>query len=131
MPVYKWQIDLRDYQREHARRSIEREFFKSTKCWKKYWRQCEIDRQKYYEGFNVGREKTMFKEELEDLEQVYITALENYEKEIEEILPSHMYYMERFLVLKKKHEAISEKLEALLQKTGREPQEESDGGDDE
>lgn len=71
----------------------------------------------------------MFQQELKDLETVYITALENYEKEIEEILPSHLYYMEKFLTLKKQSEAICDKLEDLLEKTGRQPQEED--GDDE
>jgi len=73
----------------------------------------------------------MFQEELQDLEVVYKTALKNYAKEVEETLPSLLYYMDKFLTVHKQNEVVREKLDALLQKTGREPQEESDGGDDE
>ena len=122
MPTYKWKIDCRD---------MERRYINGSKVWAKYFRDQVIERRKYYEGFNVGKEKTMFQEELQDLEVVYKTALKNYAKEVEETLPSLLYYMEKFLTVHKQNEVVREKLDALLQKTGREPQEESDGGDDE
>lgn len=120
MPAHRWTIDMND---------IGHSFRKSYKVWDRYYKNAAIDRQKYYEGFNVGREKVMFQQELKDLETVYRSALDNYEKELEEILPSHLYYMEKFLTLKKQSEAISDKLEDLLEKTGRKSQEET--GDDE
>lgn len=115
MPTHTWTIDMKD---------IDRTFRESSKIWARYYRNEAVERQKYFEGFNVGREKKMFKEELNDLETVYKTALENYAKEIEDVLPSLLHYMERFLKVHKQNEAISEKLEVLLAKTGRQPQDE-------
>lgn len=115
MPTYRWKIDARD---------LEKRFLKSSKVWDRYYKNCEIDRQKYFEGFNVGREKQMFQQELKDLETVYKTALDNYAKEVEDVLPTLLYYMEKFLTLHKQNEAISDKLEDLLEKTGRKPQDE-------
>lgn len=86
----------------------------------------EIDRRKYYEGFNVGREKKMFQEELRDLEITYKAALVGLHKEVESVLPSLLYYMEEFVTLHKKNEAIREKLDALLAKTGKDSQKEED-----
>jgi hypothetical protein len=108
---------------------MEKDYRKSKKIWDRYFKMCEIDRQKYYEGFNVGREKQMFKEELEDLETVYKTALKNYHQEVEDVLPSLLHYMEKFLILHKQNEAIREKLDVLLEKTGKQSQEED--GDNE
>lgn len=116
MPTYKWTIDMKD---------LGRSYRQAYKVWDRYYKNCAIDRQKYYEGFNVGREKVMFQQELKDLETVYKTALENYAKEVEDVLPSLLHYMEKFLTLHKQNEAIRDKLEDLLEKTGRKPQEES------
>jgi hypothetical protein len=137
MPTCRWTIDMREakpykfnkIKYKACLRDIEKRFMNAYKWDGIIKRRDQIMHQKYYEGFNVGREKAMFQQELKDLETVYKTALENYEKEIEDILPSHLYYMEKFLTLKKQHEAISEKLEDLLEKTGRKPQDED--GDNE
>ena len=103
--------------------------YKFNKAWKRLKMQRDVDTQKYYEGFNLGREKIMFQEELKDLEVVYKTALKNYAKEVEDVLPSLLYYMEKFLTLHKQNETIRDKLEDLMEKTGRQPQDED--GDDE
>lgn len=79
----------------------------------------EIDRRKYYEGFKVGKEKKMFQEELNDLEITYKATLLNTHKQVEDVLPTLLHYMEKFVTLHKKNEAVREKLDALLEKTGR------------
>lgn len=122
MPTHTWTIKLEDL------------YTKSRKHWDRLKVLKEIDQRAYYEGFNVGREKQMFQEELKDLETVYKSALKNTAQDIEEILPSLLHYMEKFVNANKQSEAIREKLFALLAKTGREPQEETgdcEGGCDE
>lgn len=134
MPTFRWKIDCKELDEFQNTRRLEEAYRKGFKTWDRYYKQCEIDRQKYYEGFNVGREKQMFQEELQDLETVYKSALKNTAQDIEEILPSLLHYMEKFVNANKQSEAIREKLFALLAKTGREPQEETgdcEGGCDE
>lgn len=144
MPTFKWTIHMDDYKQlrclqyrwnkvkyKEMLRDIEKNFINRTKAEGIRSRRDEIMSRKYYEGFNTGREQTMFKEELEDLEIVYKTALKNYAKEVEEVLPSLLYFMEKFLIVHKQNEAIREKLEDLLAKTGRQECDECDGGDDE
>ena len=121
MTTHTWTIDMHD---------LDRNSRESSKIWARHFRRRAIDRQKYYEGFNVGREKQMFKEELKDLEIVYKTALKNYAKEVEDVLPSLLHYMEKFLVVHKQNEAIREKLDNLLEKTGR-GSEDNEGEEDE
>lgn len=72
----------------------------------------------------------MFNQELKDLEIVYKTALKNYAKEVEDILPTLLHYMDKFLTVHKQNEAVREKLDTLLEKTGRESSDEDCGGDD-
>ena len=86
----------------------------------------EIDRRKYYEGFKVGREKKMFQEELKDLEVAYKNTLLKYEEEVEDCLPALIHYMEKFVNLHKKNEALREKLDTLLAKIGESKEEEDD-----
>lgn len=117
MPIFKWTIHMDDY--------------KQLRCLQYRWNKVKYKEMLRDEGFNTGREQTMFKEELEDLEIVYKTALKNYAKEVEEVLPSLLYFMEKFLIVHKQNEAIREKLEDLLAKTGRQECDECDGGDDE
>jgi hypothetical protein len=138
MGALKWIVDARDLQYKFNKirykaclRDIEKQFINGSKAWARKNRLDDIYEQKYYEGFNLGRERAMFKEELQDLEVVYKTALRNYAKEVEEILPTLLHYMDKFLTVHKQNEAIREKLDNLLEKTGRESQEEIDGGDDE
>lgn len=118
MPSFKWTIDARDLKRSHRR---------AYKVWDRYFKNCEIDRQKYYEGFNVGREKEMFQEELKDLELVYKHSLVQVSKQIEDCLPSLLHYMEEFVDLNKQSEAIRDKLDTLLEKAGRKSQEQGSG----
>lgn len=114
MPTQTWTIRL------------EEAYAESKKHWDELKMQREVDRRAYFEGFNVGREKKMFQEELMDLEITYKATLINLHKEVEEVLPSLLHYMEKFLTLHKKNEAIREKLDALLAKTGRCCEEEED-----
>lgn len=115
MKTQSWVIDYKDYEKQRLDRPS------AEAC------------RKYFGGFkfNMINRRPMFQDELSDLEIVYKTALKNYAKEVEEVLPSLLYYMEKFLIVHKQNEAVREKLDVLLAKTGREPQEESDGGDDE
>jgi hypothetical protein len=85
-----------------------------------------IDRRKYFEGFNVGRERKMFQEELKELEIAYKATLLNLHNQVENVFPSLLYYMEKFLTLHKQNEAVREKLDALLAKTGRGTEEEEE-----
>jgi hypothetical protein len=87
---------------------------------------------KYYQGFNFNKinRRPMYQEELNDLEIVYKSTLVRLQKEVEQCLPSLLHYMEEFLSLNQQNEAVREKLDALLAKTGRGSQEEDNGGDD-
>ena len=69
----------------------------------------------------------MFEEELKDIELTYKNTLVDLQKKVEHCLPPLLHYMEEFLNLHKQNEAIREKLDGLLEKLGRETQEESDG----
>lgn len=133
MTTHRWIIDMRDMQYKYnmiRAKGFEKTFMKGSKVWATHFRNQKIDRQKYYEGFNVGREKTMFQDELKDLEIQYKDTLVNLHKKVEDCLPSLLYYMEEFVTLHKHNEAIREKLDALLEKLGRPTSEETDGGDD-
>jgi hypothetical protein len=110
-------------------RDSEKELRASNRLWSDYFRKGAIERQKYYEGFNVGREKKMFQEELKDLEIIYKRDLIQLQRKVENCLPALLYYMEEFLNLHKQNEEVREKLDVLFEKTGREIQE--DGEDDE
>lgn len=116
MPTHTWTIKLEEAYRQ------------SKKHWDKLDLLREIDRRTYFEGFNVGREKKMFQEELKDLELTYKATLLNLHKQVENVLPSLLHYMEEFVTLHKKNEAVREKLDTLLAKTGRgnEDEEEDD-----
>lgn len=116
MPTHTWTIKL------------EEAYAASKKHWDKLKLLREVDRRAYFEGFNVGREKKMFQEELKDLEITYKATLLNTHKQVEDVLPTLLHYMEKFVTLHKKNEAVREKLDALLEKTGRccEEEEEDD-----
>ena len=66
----------------------------------------------------------MFQEELNDLEMVYKKTLVDLHQQVEHCLPSLLHFMEDFITLHKQNEAVREKLDALLAKTGRGSQEE-------
>ncbi len=79
--------------------------------------------------FNVINRSPMFQDELKDLKLVYKTTLSNLHQDVVKCLPPLLHYMEQFLTLHKQNEAIREKLDVLLAKTGGD--QEDDGGDDE
>lgn len=98
-----------------------------------YWDRSSPEAlRKYYRGFkfNTIKRRPMFIEELKDLEIVYKGTLVQLHKQVEGCLPSLLHYMEEFLSLHKQNEAIREKLDGLLAKTGRESQEENGVNDD-
>lgn len=130
MPSRSWLAQEKERQVKWET-TVQKNFIKSQNTFKRYRNQCEIDRRKYYEGFNVGREKEMFQEELKDLEQTYKETLVNVENELENCKPSLVYYMKHFIALYEKRGQIIEKLQILLEKTGRKPSEEDYGGEDE
>jgi len=118
MPTFRWVIDCKDYEKARMDRS-------SAKA-------CR----KYYGGFklNMINRRPMYKDELQDLEMVYKKTLVDLHKQVENILPSLLHYMEEFLTLHKQNEAVREKLDVLLAKLGRPAEEEGDeceGGCDE
>lgn len=107
MPTHTWTIKLEEV------------YASSKKHWDKLKLLREVDRRAYFEGFNVGREKEMFQEELKDLELTYKATLLGLHKQVEDVLPSLLHYMEKFVTLHKQNEALREKLDTLLAKTGR------------
>lgn len=119
MKTYRWTVNVRD---------LEKIYIKGMKSWDRYYMLRDIDRRKYFEGFKVGKEKKMFQEELKDLESVYQKTLESVEEKLSDVSPALLHYMEQFVELNKQKEVVSEKLEALLEKTGRGSQEENCGG---
>ena len=86
----------------------------------------------YVRGFKINmiNRRPMYKDELDDLEKVYTCTLDNLGKRVEDTLPSLLYYMEEFLKIHKQNEAVREKLDVLLSKTGRRNEDDA-GGDDE
>lgn len=143
MPTYRWTVNMMEpglralqykfnkIKYKFCLREIEKRFMNCTKAHGIQRRRDEVMLRKYYEGFNTGREKQMFKEELGDLEIQYKYTLQELHKKVEDCLPSLLYYMEQFVTLHKQNEAVREKLDTLLAKMGREPSEEDNGGDDE
>lgn len=113
MPTFRWIVDNKDYDKIRMERS-------SKAAWKKY-----------YTGFNKIDRKPMYKDELQDLENVYKHTLHNIQAQERNVMPSLIHYLEEFLELHKQKEAINEKLDVLLQKLGRKETDETDGGDDE
>lgn len=88
----------------------------------------------YYKGFNMIKRAPMYEDELKDLEHVYKSKLVHLHQEVEYILPSLLHCMEEFISLHKQNEAIREKLDLLMAKTGRQTSETGDndcGGSDE
>lgn len=104
------------------RENIDREFSRYTHTWKKYFEKETLNRpsaeqiRKYYGGFNKINRSPMYKDELDDLEQVYESALDELEQDTERRLPILVYEMKNFLSLYVKTEDITEKLENLRAK---------------
>jgi len=68
-------------------------------------------------------DRTMYRDELRDLEMMYKETMLELHKKVEEVLPPLLQYMEEFVALHKKNESICEKLDVLLAKAGREGKE--------
>lgn len=88
---------------------------------KEYWDNPSRDAKlKYYAGFSypkkIKREKEMFKEELEDLEKMYIEKLKIAQSEMEYINPSLVHYMKEFIQHYEEEQKIKIKLESLQHK---------------
>lgn len=108
MPLFKWTIkkeDLENYYEQRMNRATAKAL------------------REYYGGFNIYNRRPMYQEELKDLELVYKSTLNQLQKQVEDCLPSLLMYMQEFVSLHKQKEAVREKLDALLAKSGRESQE--------
>lgn len=110
MKTVRWIVDLKDYNKQR----LDRPSVESVR--------------RYFNGFkfNMINRRPMFQDELNDLEIVYKSTLVNLHKQVEDCLPSLLHYMEEFLSLHKQNEAIREKLDVLLAKTGKQPEEEGE-----
>jgi hypothetical protein len=110
MTTVRWVVNLKDYNKQR----LDRPSVESVR--------------RYFAGFkfNIINRRPMFQDELNDLEIVYTSTLENLHKQVEDCLPSLLHYMEEFLSLHKQNEAIREKLDVLLAKTGRRNEEEGE-----
>lgn len=125
MALRSWTSEYTNVQRKINGLRMHIDYKKMQEYLKGYWdRPSPEGIRKYYKGFNMINRSPMFEEELKDLEQAYRISLKDMEKEVEEVLPYLLSYMESFVTLHKKNEAMREKLDALLAKTNRE--EESD-----
>lgn len=84
-------------------------------------RLLEIEKQKYYQGFGVGEEKEMFKEELEALKTAYEDEIQHNSRKISSKLMYLVNVMEDFIDLYRDNEEIEEKLDILMEKMQRTP----------
>lgn len=102
MQKFKWVVDVQDYDRQRLDRS-------SAYQWKSY-----------YGGLNATwkPKESMYQDELEDLEKVYLSTMKHVEQEISNVLPDLLAYMQEFISLHNQHDAISEKLDVLTEKMG-------------
>ena len=101
------------------------------------WDEIRLDRpsaesvSRYFRGFDYNKPKRrpMYENELSDLEMVYRKTLVDLDHQVQIVLPSLLAYMEDFLALHRQNEAIREKLDVLLAKSGRENEDEEQGCD--
>jgi hypothetical protein len=110
MATVRWVVDYKDYNKQR----LDRPSAESVR--------------RYFDGFkfNMINRRPMYQDELNDLEMVYKKTLVDLHEQVEQCLPSLLHYMEQFLTLHKQNEAIREKLDVLLAKTGRQTSEESE-----
>jgi predicted GTPase len=113
MPTFRWIVDNKDYDKIRLNRA-------SPYTWRQY-----------FGGINKINRKPMYKDELQDLENVYKHTLHNIQAQERNVMPSLLHYLKEFLELHEQKEAVNEKLDVLLQKLGRKETEEIDGGNDE
>ena len=99
-----------------------------TPLWdKRIEQRIKIDKQKYYGGFAVGRDRSIFKEELEQLEKIYQEIIDNSMKELDIISPPLISFMKRFIEHYETIESFGDKLDELKYKRkGDEDDEEED-----
>jgi hypothetical protein len=100
-------INNRNIAKMHKAYDPHKEYWdrKSTESLNKnlhYWDQTSLEeRKKYYQGFAYRKpqpmEKEMYKEELEDLEKIYIEKLKAAKETMEYINPSLVHYMKKFI----------------------------------
>ena len=100
------------------------------KAYRRYRMLDEVEHRKYYQGFRVGREKKMFEEELEDIENTYKSIIKELNMDMEVCLHPLIHYMEEFVNLHKKKDVFQEKLDALSAKTGRSTEEDEEEDDE-
>ncbi len=103
MATFRWVVDNKDYEQKRLDRS-------TVRTWKKY-----------YGGLNKNwkPEMGMYKDELEDLEKVYVNTMKSIEGEIRNATPDVLSWMQEFVSLHNQYDAVSEKLEVLQEKMGK------------
>lgn len=103
MPSVRWVVDYKDYDKQR----LDRPSAESVR--------------RYFQGFkfNMINRRPMYQDELNDLEMVYKKTLVDLHEKVEDCLPSLLHYMQEFLTLHNQNEAIREKLDVLLAKTGK------------
>lgn len=115
---YNWAINYKDVLEFKKKNKSHNELIR------RYIREMAIAERAYYEGFKPAKEKVMFKEEIDDIEKVYEQAVVDTDQEIKQILPSLLHYMGEFYDLHSKRDIMTEKLEVLRTKLGKEKEDE-------
>src|SRR5215510_3904071 len=116
-PGKRFIIDMQHMERDHACKEMYETSQKAIESWwDKARRRAEIVERKYYGGFQVGKDKSLFKEELDTLEDSYLDSIENITEEINDSLDDLVDSLEDFCALYRKGKAIREKLEDLQYK---------------
>lgn len=80
----------------------------------------KIEIEKYYQGFKVGKDKSLFSQELKDLEIHYKKNISFLDREMEWEIDDLVEKMECFTNLYRKKNELQEKLEELIEKVGEE-----------
>lgn len=112
---YKWTINYEDFleYKKSMKNKAHNELIR------RYIREMAIAERGYYEGFKPAKERVMFKEEIEDIENVYQSVLNSTNDALEDMLPTILHYMEEFVNLHAKRDAVGEKLATLKIKLGK------------
>ncbi len=113
---FKWNIVYDDFL-EYKKMMKDNAFKKRIR---EYIRERAIEERAYYEGFKPAKEKVMFKEELADVEKMYAATRQEMLDKIEDITPTMIHCMKKFIEAYEIGVAIQEKIDTLDEKLGRE-----------
>ncbi len=98
------------------------------------WKVNQEDLEKYRNVLKIrkrlimeqGRGKAMFKEELDELEDMYAEGIKAGNESVADLLPTLLRYMEKFVCMHKGIDDLKEKLELLRHKMGKSEEENED-----